>query len=136
MVGFNAGAVIDNRYEILEHLGSGGIGTVYRAEDLKAGLVKGTYRGAIGNAGFGTLSSDEVQALAGDSTDNIPGVPGIGIKTAAQLIGEYGDLDDLLANAGEIKQNKRRENMIEFADLKDEDRLMIDEIESKKDQRG
>jgi DNA polymerase I len=58
----------------------------------------------------------EVQALAGDSVDNIPGVPGIGVKTAAQLIGEYGDLETLLARAGEIKQNKRRENLIEFAD--------------------
>src|SRR6202522_3927065 len=51
----------------------------------------------------------EVQALAGDSTDNVPGVPGIGIKTAAQLIVEYGDLETLLARAGEIKQPKRRD---------------------------
>jgi DNA polymerase I len=50
----------------------------------------------------------DVQALAGDSTDNVPGVPGIGIKTAAQLINEYGDLETLLARAGEIKQDKRR----------------------------
>ncbi|MEL6751176.1 MAG: 5'-3' exonuclease H3TH domain-containing protein, partial [Pseudomonadota bacterium] len=59
----------------------------------------------------------DMQALAGDSTDNIPGVPGIGPKTAAQLLGEYGDLETLLERAGEIKQNKRRENMIEHADL-------------------
>ena len=58
----------------------------------------------------------DVQALAGDSADNVPGVPGIGIKTAAQLIEEYGDLDTLLARAEEIKQNKRRENLIEFAE--------------------
>ena len=58
----------------------------------------------------------DVQALAGDSVDNVPGVPGIGIKTAALLINEYGDLDTLLARAGEIKQNKRRESLIEFAD--------------------
>ncbi|GGB55249.1 DNA polymerase I [Tistrella bauzanensis] len=58
----------------------------------------------------------DVQALAGDSTDNVPGVPGIGIKTAAQLIGEYGDLDTLLARASEIKQPKRRQNLIEHAD--------------------
>ena len=58
----------------------------------------------------------EVQALAGDSVDNVPGVPGIGIKTAAQLIVEYGDLETLLARAPEIKQNKRRENLIEFAE--------------------
>jgi DNA polymerase-1 len=53
----------------------------------------------------------DIQALAGDATDNVPGAPGIGVKTAAQLIGEYGDLDALLARAGEIKQNKRRETL-------------------------
>ena len=58
----------------------------------------------------------DVQALAGDSTDNVPGVPGIGIKTAAELINAYGDLDTLLARATEIKQPKRREKLIEFAD--------------------
>ena len=58
----------------------------------------------------------DVQALAGDSVDNVPGVPGIGVKTGAQLITEYGDLDTLLERAGEIKQNKRREKLIEFAD--------------------
>ena len=58
----------------------------------------------------------DVQSLAGDSTDNVPGVPGIGIKTAAQLIQEYGDLDTLLTRAIEIKQNKRRESLIEHAD--------------------
>ena len=58
----------------------------------------------------------DVQALMGDSTDNVPGVPGIGAKTAAQLIGEYGDLDTLLAGASGIRQAKRRENLIAFAD--------------------
>ncbi|MGB0718846.1 MAG: DNA polymerase I [Bdellovibrionales bacterium] len=58
----------------------------------------------------------DVQALAGDSTDNIPGVPGIGIKTAAQLIDEYGSLAELLDRAGEIKQPKRREKLLEHAD--------------------
>jgi DNA polymerase-1 len=53
----------------------------------------------------------DVQALAGDSTDNVPGAPGIGIKTAAQLISEYGDLDTLLARASEIRQPKRRETL-------------------------
>ncbi|MGO4737812.1 DNA polymerase I [Bosea sp. 2KB_26] len=53
----------------------------------------------------------DVQALAGDATDNVPGAPGIGIKTAAQLIGEFGDLETLLARAGEIKQPKRRETL-------------------------
>ncbi len=58
----------------------------------------------------------DVQALAGDSTDNVPGVPGIGVKTAAELITNYGDLDSLLAAAGSIKQPKRREKLIEFAE--------------------
>ncbi len=58
----------------------------------------------------------DVQSLAGDSVDNVPGVPGIGIKTAAQLITEYGDLDTLLARAHEIKQPKRREALTEHAD--------------------
>ena len=58
----------------------------------------------------------EVQSLIGDSTDNVPGVPGIGVKTAAQLIGEYGDLETLLARAGEIKQEKRRQTLIDNAD--------------------
>ncbi|MBO0718502.1 MAG: DNA polymerase I, partial [Rhizobiales bacterium] len=58
----------------------------------------------------------EVQALIGDSTDNVPGVPGIGVKTAAQLIGEYGDLETLLKRAGEIKQEKRRQALIDHAE--------------------
>ncbi|WP_407177326.1 DNA polymerase I [Bradyrhizobium sp. STM 3562] len=58
----------------------------------------------------------DVQALAGDSTDNVPGVPGIGVKTAAQLIIDYGDLDTLLLRASEIKQPKRREALIENAE--------------------
>jgi DNA polymerase-1 len=58
----------------------------------------------------------EVQALAGDSVDNVPGVRGIGIKTAAELINQYGDLETLLKRAGEIKQPKRRESLIEQAD--------------------
>jgi DNA polymerase I len=58
----------------------------------------------------------EVQALIGDSTDNVPGVPGIGVKTAAQLIGEYGDLETLLKRAEEIKQDKRRQSLIDNAD--------------------
>src|SRR6201997_1767982 len=58
----------------------------------------------------------EVQALIGDSTDNVPGVPGIGVKTAAQLIVEYGDLETLLERAGEIKQEKRRQALIDNAE--------------------
>ena len=66
--------------------------------------------------GVGPERVVDVQALAGDSTDNVPGVPGIGVKTAAQLIQTYGDLDSLLARASEIKQPKRRQSLIEFAE--------------------
>ncbi|HYM30362.1 MAG TPA: DNA polymerase I [Candidatus Cybelea sp.] len=66
--------------------------------------------------GVGPEKVVDVQSLAGDSTDNVPGVPGIGVKTAAQLINEYGDLDTLLKRAGEIKQPKRREALLENAD--------------------
>ncbi len=58
----------------------------------------------------------EVQALCGDAVDNVPGVPGIGVKTAAELINIFGDVETLLARASEIKQNKRRENIIEHAE--------------------
>ena len=58
----------------------------------------------------------DVQSLAGDSSDNIPGVPGIGVKTAAELINQYGTLEKLLKSAHEIKQNKRRETLIENKD--------------------
>ncbi len=58
----------------------------------------------------------DVQSLAGDSVDNVPGAPGIGLKTAALLINEYGDLDTLLARAEEIKQPKRRQTLIEHAE--------------------
>jgi len=67
--------------------------------------------------GVGPERVVDVQALAGDSVDNVPGAPGIGIKTAALLINEYGDLDSLLARSGEIKQPKRRESLQENADL-------------------
>jgi DNA polymerase-1 len=58
----------------------------------------------------------EVQALAGDSSDNVPGVPGIGLKTAALLVNEYGDLDGVLEHAEDVKQPKRRQNLIDHAD--------------------
>ena len=58
----------------------------------------------------------DVQALCGDSVDNVPGAPGIGVKTAALLINEYGDLESVLARAGEVKQQKRRETLIAYAD--------------------
>ena len=58
----------------------------------------------------------DVQALAGDSSDNVPGVPGIGVKTAAELINQYGNLENVLKNADKIKQNKRRETLIQNKD--------------------
>jgi DNA polymerase-1 len=63
---------------------------------------------------FGVDSSKviDVQSLAGDSSDNVPGVPGIGVKTAAELIKKYGNLEKLLSSANEIKQNKRRETLL------------------------
>jgi DNA polymerase-1 len=67
--------------------------------------------------GVGPDKVIEVQALIGDSSDNVPGVPGIGVKTAAQLIGEYGDLETLLKRAGEIKQDKRRQTLIDNAEI-------------------
>jgi DNA polymerase-1 len=67
---------------------------------------------------FGVLPDKvvDVQALCGDSVDNVPGAPGIGVKTASALINEYGDLDTLLSRAHEIKQDKRRQTLIDFAD--------------------
>ncbi len=67
--------------------------------------------------GVGPEKVIDVQSLAGDSTDNVPGIQGIGVKTAAELINTYGDLDTLLARAEEIKQPKRRERLIEQADM-------------------
>jgi DNA polymerase-1 len=72
----------------------------------------------------------DVQALAGDSIDNVPGVPGIGVKTAAELINEYGDLETLLSRAIEIKQPKRRERLIEYAI---QARLSLDLVKLKDD---
>ena len=66
--------------------------------------------------GVGPEQVIDVQALIGDSVDNVPGVPGIGVKTAAELIGAYGTLEELLKRAEEIKQPKRRQNLIDFAE--------------------
>ncbi|WP_374311689.1 DNA polymerase I [Dongia sp.] len=67
--------------------------------------------------GVGPEKVIDIQSLAGDSSDNVPGVPGIGLKTAAELITTYGDLDTLLARATEIKQPKRRENLLGNAEM-------------------
>ena len=66
--------------------------------------------------GVNAKSVVDVQSLAGDSSDNVPGVPGIGVKTAAELINKYGTLENLLKNTNKIKQNKRRETLIENKD--------------------
>ena len=66
--------------------------------------------------GVGAEKVIDVQSLAGDSSDNVPGVPGIGVKTAAELITNFGTLENLLKNASQIKQNKRRETLIENKD--------------------
>jgi DNA polymerase I len=66
--------------------------------------------------GVGPELVRDVLALAGDTSDNVPGVPGIGVKTAAQLLQEFGDLEGLLAQAATIKQPKRRENLLEHAE--------------------
>ncbi|ODS54215.1 MAG: DNA polymerase I [Agrobacterium sp. SCN 61-19] len=68
----------------------------------------------------------DLQAMTGDSTDNVPGIPGIGPKTAAQLLEEFGDLETLLARAGEIKQIKRRENIIANAELARVSRQLVE----------
>jgi DNA polymerase-1 len=87
-------------------------------EDGKVQLLDTMKNKRIGSAEvierFGVPPSKvvQVQALAGDSTDNVPGVPGIGVKTAAELINAYGDLETLLRRAGEIKQPKRRESLL------------------------
>src|SRR5690606_23970984 len=70
----------------------------------------------IARWGVGPEKMIDLQAMTGDSVDNIPGIPGIGPKTAAQLLAEYGDLDTVLAEADNIKQAKRRENLLAFAD--------------------
>ncbi len=69
--------------------------------------------GVVEKFGVGPERVVDVQALAGDSVDNVPGAPGIGIKTAALLINEYGDLESLLDRAGEIKQPKRRQSLVD-----------------------
>ncbi|MHA1523762.1 MAG: DNA polymerase I [Alphaproteobacteria bacterium] len=89
-------------------------GQIEMLDTMKNRVIHATQ--VVEKFGVGPDKVIDVQALAGDSSDNVPGVPGIGIKTASLLINEFGDLDTLLARAGEIKQNKRRENLIEFAD--------------------
>ncbi len=83
---------------------SGEAGAKGSREERKIGFAE-----VVEYFGVGPDKVVDIQALAGDSTDNVPGAPGIGVKTAAELIDAYGDLESLLARAGEIKQPKRRE---------------------------
>ena len=96
----------------LMQLVNDGVSMLDPAKNLTVGRAE-----VIERFGVGPENVIDVQALAGDSTDNVPGVPGIGIKTAAELIRTYGDLDTLLERAEEIRQPKRRQNLIENADM-------------------
>ncbi|MBI1238255.1 MAG: DNA polymerase I [Alphaproteobacteria bacterium] len=89
-------------------------GSVALLDPVKARRIES--EGVIEKFGVPPDKVVEVQALAGDSVDNVPGVPGIGVKTAAELISTYGDLETLLARADEIKQPKRREALQTFAE--------------------
>lgn len=89
-------------------------GEVVLFDAMKNKEIRG--KDVVAKFGVGPDKVVDVQALAGDSTDNVPGVPGIGVKTAAQLIAQYGDVETLLAHAEEIKQPKRRQNLIEHAE--------------------
>ncbi len=128
MAGFEADDLIATYARIAKSIGAR-VTIVSSDKDLMQLVVDGTVElfdtmknKRIGSAEvmerFGVPPSKviEVQALAGDSTDNVPGVRGIGVKTAAELINQYGDLETLLKRAGEIKQPKRRETLIENAE--------------------
>src|SRR5690606_521112 len=80
--------------------------------------------------GVGPDKMIDLQALCGDSTDNVPGVPGIGPKTAAQLLDEFGSLEAVLAGAGAIKQAKRRESLIAYAEQARISRRLVELVDS------
>ena len=102
--------IISSDKDLMQLVGGG----VEMLEPMKG--VRIDNEGVEAKFGVGPDRVVDVQALAGDSVDNVPGAPGIGVKTAALLINEFGDLDTLLARAGEIKQPKRRETLLEKAD--------------------
>jgi DNA polymerase-1 len=103
--------IVSSDKDLMQLVGSGV--TMYDTmKDRRIGPAE-----VIEKFGVGPDKVIEVQALIGDSSDNVPGVPGIGVKTAAQLIGEYGDLESLLKRAGEIKQDKRRQSLIDNAEI-------------------
>ena len=103
--------IVSSDKDLMQLVGSGV--TMYDTmKDRRIGAAE-----VIEKFGVGPEKVIEVQALIGDSSDNVPGVPGIGVKTAAQLIGEYGDLETLLKRAKEIKQDKRRQSLIDNAEI-------------------
>ncbi|MFT4954073.1 MAG: DNA polymerase-1 [Brevundimonas sp.] len=102
--------IVSSDKDLMQLIGDG----VVMYDPMKDAVLE--HEAVMAKFGVGPDKVVDVQALIGDSTDNVPGAPGIGVKTASALIAEYGDLDTLLARAGEIKQNKRRETLIEYAD--------------------
>ncbi len=102
--------IISSDKDLMQLVGGG----VEMLEPIKGQRID--REGVEAKFGVGPERVVDVQALAGDSTDNVPGAPGIGIKTAALLINEYGDLDTLLERAAEIPQPKRRQTLLEKAD--------------------
>jgi len=103
-------SIISSDKDLMQLVG-GGVEMIDPMKNKRIGV-----EGVEEKFGVGPDRVVDVQALAGDSVDNVPGAPGIGIKTAALLINEFGDLDSLLARAEEIKQPKRRQTLIEKAD--------------------
>ena len=104
------GTIISSDKDLMQLVGDG-VEMLDAMKNVRIGV-----EGVREKFGVGPERVVDVQALAGDSVDNVPGAPGIGVKTAALLINEYGDLDTLLERAGEIKQPKRRQTLIDNAD--------------------
>ncbi|MFN3536426.1 MAG: DNA polymerase I, partial [Brevundimonas sp.] len=102
--------IVSSDKDLMQLIGDG----VVMYDPMKDAVLE--HEAVMAKFGVGPDKVVDVQALIGDSTDNVPGAPGIGVKTASALIAEYGDLDTLLERAHEIKQNKRRETLIEYAD--------------------
>ncbi|MCF6273306.1 MAG: DNA polymerase I [Rhodobacteraceae bacterium] len=102
--------IISSDKDLMQLVG-GGVEMLDPMKNLRIGIEE-----VEAKFGVGPDRVVDVQALAGDSVDNVPGAPGIGIKTAALLINEYGDLETLLARAAEIKQPKRRQTLIDKVD--------------------
>ncbi len=102
--------IVSSDKDMMQLVG-GGVEMLDAMKNVRVGV-----EGVEAKFGVGPDRVVDVQALAGDTSDNVPGAPGIGIKTAAALIREFGDVETLLARAGEIKQPKRRQTLIDHAD--------------------